>query len=155
MRFRDMMILHTVHEESLLSRFTIRPLGHAHERHISEAQLLKLLVHLTDLAQSSVDQQEVRCWNLTVLDPRLAPLERLPKSSVVVARCDTRNVVSSVFFLQRTLGPEHNARCDGPLVARVTDIETLDSRRSLGKIELSSQGGEHLIHALLLCQPHP
>ena len=57
MRLRNARVRLTVHEQPLLARFAIRPLGHAHERHIPETQFLELLVHLADLSQSAVNQE--------------------------------------------------------------------------------------------------
>ena len=155
MRLRNTRVRYAVHEQPLLSRFAVRPLGHAHERDIPEAQFLELLVHLADLSQSAVDQQQIRRRNLAVLDARIAPLERLAKRTVVIARCHARDVESPVLFLQRPLGPEDHAGRNGALAARVADVEALDARGSLRKIQLGSQGSEHLVHALLLRQPHP
>src|SRR5712671_5226588 len=143
-----------MHEEPLLPWLAIRALGHTDERHVAEAECLELLVYLVDLSQSAIDQQQVRCRYLTILDAHIAPFERLSKCAIVITRCHARDVESPVFLLERSLGAEDHAGCNCPLAARVADVEALDAGRNLGKIELSGEGRKHFIHALFLRQAH-
>src|SRR5438105_9827081 len=142
-RFRNVRIRNPEDEQPLLPRFAVRPLGHTHERHIRKPQFLELFVYLGDLSQPTVDQQQVRRWNLAVPDPRIAPLERLAKCSVVIPGSHTGDVESPVFLLQRPLGSKDHARRNGPLTACVADIETFNARWRLRKIQLRGQSGKH------------
>src|SRR5882757_11241261 len=135
MRFRNMGLSNAVHEQALLPRFAIWSLRNTHERHISEAELFEFLVHLADLSQSAVNEQQVGRRNLAVFDPRVTPFKCLTECPVVIAGSDTCDVESSVLFLQWTFRTEHDAGRNCPLAARVADIEAFDARGRLWEIE--------------------
>src|SRR5579872_3787720 len=99
----------SVDEQPLLSGPPIRPLGDAHERKIAEPQPGEHLVHQSDLSLAAIDQQQVRQGDLALPDPDITSLERLAKRTVVIARCNTRDVETAILLLQRTLGAEHDA----------------------------------------------
>ena len=80
MRFEHARCGRAVDEEPLLPRPAVRPLGDADQRDVVEAQLLEHLVHLADLAEAAVDQQQVRRRDLAIPDARVAPRERLPQA---------------------------------------------------------------------------
>ena len=89
MRLRGCAVLgDAVDEQPLLPGLAVGALGDADERQVAEAELLELPVHFVDLAQSAVDQQQVRRRDLAGADARVAPLERLAQRAVVIARRD-------------------------------------------------------------------
>src|ERR1700754_2755769 len=141
-----MRLLDAIHEQPLLSRFAIRPLRNADECHVAEAQTLELLMDLIDLPQAAIDQQQIWRRNLAILDPRIAPLERLTQRPVVIARRHARDVESPVLLLEWPLRSKNPKRGTPPPAPRVVDVEALDSSRCFGKIELRSERGEHLVH---------
>src|SRR5882757_5532320 len=100
MRLGDVGLGDAMHEESLLTRLAIRAFCHAYERHVAEAERLELFVHLVDLSQSTIDQQQIGCRDLPFLDPHVAPFERLAKSAIVITGCHASDVESSVFLLE-------------------------------------------------------
>src|SRR5882757_1033816 len=136
MRLGNVRFGDAVHEQPLLSRFAVRPLGYADERHIAEAECFELLMNLVDLSQSSINEQQVRRGDLAVLDPHIAPFERLAQRSVVIPRCHPCDVESAVFFLERSFRAEDYTGSYSPLAARMADVETLDACRGFRKIQL-------------------
>src|ERR1700748_2907808 len=102
-RFRNTWLGDAMNKQPLLPRFSIRPHGNAHQRYIGESEPGELVVHLVDLPQSTIDQQQIGQGNLAVLDPRIASLECLTKRPVVVSRSDPSDVEAPILFLQRPL----------------------------------------------------
>src|SRR5687767_3565890 len=92
----------SVDEEPLLPRATVRTLGYADQRHIAETKGLQRFVHLGDLAEATVDEQQIRRRNFAILDASVTTLERLLESAVVVAGCDAGDVEAAIFLLERT-----------------------------------------------------
>src|SRR5580698_3101072 len=112
-------------------------------------------MHLPDLTEPTVNEQQIRRRHLASPNTRIATIKRLAQSPVVIPRGHTGNVETSILLFQRTLGTEDDAGRHGTLAARVADVETFDARGRLRQIQLSRERGEHLLHALLLRQPHP
>src|SRR5690242_46443 len=150
MSLRYVRLGDAVDKQSLLSRFAIGALGYADQCHVPKPQRLELLMDLADLPQSTIDEQHVRRRDLPVLDPLVTAFERLTQRSIVIPWCHAGDVESAVFLLERTLGAEDDAGGNGPLAARVTDVEALNPRWHLRQIELGGERGKHLIHPALL-----
>src|SRR5690349_24724939 len=107
MRLRNARRRGAMDEQALLSGAAIRTLGDADERDfIVEAELDEHFVHLGDLTEAAVDQQQIRRRNLTVADARVATLQRLTQRPILISRRDTRDVETPILLLQRPFRPE-------------------------------------------------
>src|SRR6185437_2188160 len=149
-RLRNARLGDALHEQALLPGLAVRALRYAHERDVVESQRLEHCVHLTDLAEATIDEKQIRSGNLSVAHTGIASLQRLTQRPVIVAGCDSGDVEATVFLLHGPLGTEYDTGGDGALASGVADVEAFDPGRRLGQIEYLGERGEHFLHALLL-----
>src|SRR5579875_646690 len=144
-----------VDEEPLLPRPTIRAFRDPDERQIAKPELRENGMHLVDLPESSVDEQQIGRRHFALADAGIAALERLAQRAVIVAGRDAGDVEAAVLLFERPLGAEDHTRGYRALPTRVTDIEAFDPDGTLRQIERLRERGEHLFCALPLGEPHP
>src|ERR1700732_3150169 len=109
MRLRNERVRYTMHEQPFLSGLAVRPFGHAHQSDVAEAQPFQYFMHLSNLPQAAIDQQQIWRWNLAITDARVASVDRLPQCAVIVSGRDARDVEAAILLLQRTFRAEHDA----------------------------------------------
>src|SRR6185312_17232415 len=98
-----------VHEQPLLAGPAVRSFRHTDEGDVPEAERFERLVNLANLAEATVNEQQVRRRNLTGLDPRVTSIQRLAQRSVVIAGSHPGDVETPVLLLERSFGTEDHA----------------------------------------------
>src|SRR5215207_3721850 len=144
----------TVDEKPLLSGFSVGPFCDTDERDVVETELLEHCMHLVYLAEASVDEQEIWRGDFAFANACVATPECLAKRAVVISWCDASDVEAAIFLLERTFRSEHDTGGDGPLPARMADIEAFDTTGNLRQIEGSSECCQHFFGSLPLREPH-
>ena len=67
-RFGNVRLLLAINEEPLLTGLAVRSLGDTNQHQVTEPQRLQLPVHLVDLTEAAIDQEQVRRRNLPIAD---------------------------------------------------------------------------------------
>src|SRR5687768_13254725 len=120
-----------MNKQALLSRTSIRPLGHAHQLETGKSQLFEFGVHLVDLPETAVDEQHIWRGYLTGTDALVTPLQRLAQSAIVIPRCDPGDVEAAILLLHGPFRTKHHARGHRAFACRVADVEALQALRRL------------------------
>src|SRR5437588_9909231 len=143
MRRRELQTARVRLDDQLLqSGLALRPLCHADEAYLMQAEIGEHGTRDADLAFAAVDQYEV--WNLAGLprDALIAAREHLAHRAVIVARRDAADVEPPVLRLLHLLPVVDDARGHCRLAHRMADVEAFDAPRALGQAEHLAQRRE-------------
>src|SRR5688500_9488292 len=121
-QYRGQFLAHQ--EQALLTRSAVCAFRNAGDPESFDLELLEYSHRFVQLRGAAIDQQQIRHWDLALLDSSVASSERLSHRAVIIARCDVIDIEATIVGLERAFGSEYDARSDGPFAHRVTDVET-------------------------------
>src|SRR6185312_17490715 len=114
-------------EELLEARFPLRALGDTDHRDVMQAQVRHHGARRVELADATVDEDQVGHLSFAVRELAVAHAERIAHGTVVVAGLDALHVITPVFGVLHRALVVHDAGSDGRLSHRVADVEALDA----------------------------